>query len=125
VEPALVLVDHGSREAAANRVLEEVAERLRRRLPGRLVRVAHMELAPPSLGDAFDACVAEGSREVVVLPYFLGPGRHSADDIPRLAREAALRHPGVAVRVAEPLGVHDALVDVLLDRLAEASPEGS
>jgi sirohydrochlorin ferrochelatase len=117
---AVVLVDHGSREDDANAVLEAVADLVRRRLPGTLVRVAHMELAPPALAEALDACVREGAREVVVQPFFLAPGRHGAGDVPRLACEAAERHRGVSVRVAAPLGAHPGVVDAVLGRLAEA-----
>ena len=35
--------------------------------------------------------VAAGAREIVVHPDFLGPGRHSREDIPRMAMEAAAR----------------------------------
>ena len=114
---AVVLVDHGSRAPEANALLEALAERVRARLPDRLVRVAHMEIAPPSLGEAIDACVAAGAREVVVHPYFLTPGRHAVRDIPRMASEAAARHPGVAVRVTGPLGLHDGLVDAVVARI--------
>lgn len=119
-EPAIVLVDHGSRRAEANASLEEVAELVRAAAPGRLVRCAHMELAPPALADAVADCAREGAREIVVVPYFLAPGSHSTRDIPRLAREAAARHPGVSVRVAEPLGVHPALAEVVLERARRA-----
>jgi sirohydrochlorin ferrochelatase len=117
---AIVLVDHGSREAAANAVVEAIAAALRRRLPGRDVEVAHLELAAPDLGEAVARCAARGAREVVVLPFFLAPGRHSTGDIPRLAAAAAARHEGVSVRVAPPLGAHPALLDAVLDRLSES-----
>ena len=62
--------------------------------------------APPTIGEAFDACVADGARTVVVSPYFLSPGRHWQEDLPALAAEAAARHPGVRYLVAAPLGLH-------------------
>ena len=117
---AIVLIDHGSREAAANAVVEEVAAALRARLPGRVVEVAHLELAPPDLGEAVARCAARGVRELVVLPFFLAAGRHGARDIPRLAAAAAERHPSVSIRVAPPLGAHPALVDAVLERLSES-----
>ncbi len=117
---AVLLVDHGSRRAEANAVLDRVAERVRRRRPGWIVHAAHMELAPPTLAEAFDACVAEGATEIVVHPYFLAPGRHSTDDIPRLVREASRRYPDVRVRISEPLGLHDRVVDAVLDRVERA-----
>lgn len=115
---AVVLVDHGSRAPEANAVLEAVAERLRARLPGRRVRVAHMEIASPGLDEAIEACVAEGAREIVVHPYFLAPGRHASRDIPRMAERAAARHPGVVVQVTEPLGLHDGIVDAVVARIS-------
>jgi sirohydrochlorin ferrochelatase len=114
---ALLLVDHGSRAASANRVVAALARKLAKRLPGWIVRFAHMELAAPTIAEAVDACVAAGAREIVVHPYFLAPGRHSTRDVPALARAAARRHRGVRIRVTAPLGTHDGLVDVVLDRI--------
>ena len=118
---AVVLVDHGSREAAANRQLSAVAAALARRLPGRRVETAHLSIAPPSVPDAIAACVAAGVREIVVMPYFLGPGRHASHDVPRLAREARARHPGVRIRVAAALGVHAGVVATVVARVRETA----
>lgn len=124
MRPAIILVDHGSREPAANAVLEQLAERLRIRLPERSIHVAHMEHGPPFLGDAIEACRAEGAREIIVHPYFLTPGRHSSQDIPRLVAEAAARVPELTLRVTEPLGVHEGIVDAICDRIAQVSERG-
>ena len=107
---AVLLVDHGSRRAEANEQLEALARHLARRLPERLVRVAHMELAEPDIGAGVEACVDAGAEEIVVIPYFLGPGSHTRRDIPRLVGEAAARHPELRVRI----------VDLLLDRVTAA-----
>lgn len=117
---AVLLVDHGSRRAEANQQLDALAERLARRLPDRLVRVAHMELAEPDIGAGVAACLGAGVEEIVVIPYFLGPGSHTRSDIPRLVAEAAARHPQLRVRIAEPLGLDERIVDLLLDRVAAA-----
>ena len=122
---AILLVDHGSRRAEANEQLEEIASRVRTREPNRIVRIAHMELAPPSISDGIAACVAAGAREIVVHPYLLAPGRHGSHDIPQRVREVAVRHPGVDVRVSHPLGIHEKLVDVILERVAEAEHGGA
>jgi sirohydrochlorin ferrochelatase len=116
---AILLVDHGSRSSAANRVIAALARKLRRRLPGAIVEFAHMEVAPPTIAEAVDACVAAGAREIVVHPYFLGPGLHSSRDVPALTRAAARRHRGVRVRVTAPLGGHDLLVEIVLDRVGK------
>ena len=117
---AILLVDHGSRSAEANALLEGVARCVRESLPDRLVAVAHLDLAAPGMAEAVDALVVAGAREIVVVPYFLAPGQHGVRDIPTLAAQSAARHPDLRVRVAEPLGLHPGLVAALLDRVREA-----
>jgi len=117
---ALILVDHGSKLDAANRVLDDAAARVTARGGFGLVMAAHMELAGPTVGEAFDACVAAGAEDVTVALVFLGPGMHSTRDIPRMAREAAARHPGVRWRLTEPLGASEGVIEAVLERVREA-----
>jgi sirohydrochlorin cobaltochelatase len=119
-ERAVILVDHGSRERAANTQLAAIAAALARQLRGRRVATAHLSLAAPSLPAAIDACISEGAREIVVVPYFLAPGRHARYDVPRLARAARGRHPGVHIAVSAPLGVHAGLVAAVAERVRQA-----
>lgn len=100
--------------------MEGVADLLRGRVPAVAVVAAHMEAAAPSVALGFDRCVSAGANEVIVVPYFLAPGQHSATDIPRLAAEAVARHPGVSCVLTQPLGVSTALCDVVLERVIEA-----
>jgi sirohydrochlorin ferrochelatase len=119
---AIIIVDHGSRSAESNRLLDEVAGGFADRFGEacRVVEPAHMELAEPTLAQAFARCVARGADTVVVSPFFLGPGKHMREDIPRLASEAASRFPHVRHIVAAPLGVHGLILDLLAHRAAEA-----
>ena len=116
----ILLVDHGSRREQANAQLEMLAEEIRARLPDEVVRVAHLEVATPSIAEAVDACVAAGVDDLVVHPFFLGPGRHSAVDIPEQVAAAGSRHPGLRFRISEPLGLHPGIIDAILDRIGSA-----
>ena len=120
---AILLVDHGSRLGTANDLLAEVAALVAEEAPNFHVEHSHMELAEPTIGQGFDACVRQGAQDITVLPYMLGPGRHATKDIPRLVEEAARRHPGVAYRVSEPLGLHRLLARIVLDRVEDALRE--
>ncbi|MEZ6117818.1 MAG: CbiX/SirB N-terminal domain-containing protein [Pirellulaceae bacterium] len=113
----IVIVDHGSRREQSNLLLHDVVQ-LFRQITGRQnVHVAHMELAAPSITDAFQACVADGAQLVVVHPYFLSPGRHWATDIPRLAAEAASACGNVRYLVTAPLGLHNLMAQIMQDRI--------
>jgi sirohydrochlorin ferrochelatase len=117
---ALLIVDHGSRRSEANDVLPELVAMLRRESEFTIVFHAHMELAEPSIDEAFDACVSAGAEEVIVHPYFLSPGRHSTHDIPRMVGEAAVKHPEVSYLVTEPLGLHPKIGEVIMERVFES-----
>jgi sirohydrochlorin ferrochelatase len=116
----VLLVDHGSRLEDANALLDSIARAVAERIPDRLVRSAHLELASPGVPEALDALVAEGAREIVVVPFFLAPGRHSTQDIPGLVEAGVRRHPDVRMRVGAPLGAHPGLVEATITRIREA-----
>jgi sirohydrochlorin cobaltochelatase len=120
VSRAILLVDHGSRRPEANEQLEALAKLLRAREPGTRVATAHLELEPPDIGAALDALARDGAREVVLLPWFLAPGRHTREDIPRQVEAARARNSGLRVHVAEPLGLDAKLVELALARIADA-----
>lgn len=121
-DAALLLVDHGSRRPEAHHHLEWTAEQVRLRRPGLRVHVAHLELVPPSIAEALARCAAEGERRVDVLPLFLIPGRHSTHDLPEQVARAAEQHPGLVVRVLEPLGSRPEIAELILAVLAGANP---
>jgi len=104
-------------------MLADVARMLRAQAGGAIVELAHMELAEPTIEQAFAACVAQGARTIVVHPYFLAPGRHSTKDIPRMSRDAAAKYPGVSVSVTEPLGIDPRMIEVILRRVHETIAE--
>ena len=120
---AVLLVDHGSRRPAANTQLDELAAALRERLPTAVVvEVAHLELASPTISEGVDACVGAGAKEIVVHPWFLGPGRHTTHDIPRQVEQAVALHPGVTAHITPPLGLHPKLLDVVVERIEDQLP---
>ncbi|WMV17567.1 hypothetical protein MTR67_010952 [Solanum verrucosum] len=113
----VIIVDHGSRRKESNLMLNEFVAMFRERTKYPIVEPAHMELAEPSIRDAFSLCVQQGARRVIVSPFFLSPGRHWNQDIPSLTAEAAKEHPGVSYLITAPLGLHELLVDVVNDRI--------
>jgi sirohydrochlorin ferrochelatase len=113
----LILVDHGSKKSAANDQLLDVVDLFKRVAGASIVEPAHMDLAEPTIEQAFDRCVAQGATLVLVHPYFLAPGRHSTTDIPRLAAHAAAKHPGIPCHVTQPLGLDEKIIALILQRI--------
>lgn len=115
----IIIVDHGSRLPESNAMLEEAAARFARRFQQRyeIVEPAHMELAEPSISTAYARCARRGARRIVVVPFFLGPGKHWTQDIPTLTATAAGQFPDTQYHVAPPLGIDDLILELLEKRL--------
>lgn len=113
----VIIVDHGSRRDESNTMLLRVVELFQDLSGYQVVEPAHMELASPSIAEAFAACVRRGATAVVIFPYFLLPGRHWDQDIPALAAAAARQHPGVRYLVTAPLGLHPLMARIMQDRI--------
>lgn len=103
-QPALLIVDHGSRLPEAHAHLERLAAEVQALAHGWRVRAAHMDAAAPSIAEGIDACVRDGATEVFVYPCFLAPGRHLGEDLPARVAEGAAAHPAVRVRTLRALG---------------------
>ena len=114
---AILIVDHGSRRGESNDMLLEVAVRFAAVSEHTIVEPAHMELAEPTIAQAFAKCVERGATRVVVFPYFLSPGRHWTEDIPALVRTAATQFPGVQWLVTAPFGLHPQMLTIMQDRI--------
>ena len=113
----IVIVDHGSKRAESNQMLEQFVEMFRGQTQFPIVEPAHMELAEPSIATAFGKCVQRGATCVVVAPYFLAPGKHWNQDIPQLTAEAAQEHPGIDYMVTAPIGLHPLMCELIGTRI--------
>lgn len=81
-----------------------------------------MELASPSIADGIEDLVALGVGRIICHPYFLSPGRHSTEDVPRLIDEAVntLDMKGVKVITTDPIGTHlNVMVNAIGDLVEE------
>src|SRR5438876_5212317 len=115
----IIIVDHGSRLAESNEMLEEIARLFAQRFKDKydIVEPAHMEIAEPSIASAYAKCAQRGAKRIIVCPFFLGPGKHWTTDIPELTAAAAKNFPQTEFRIADPLGIDDLMLDLLDKRI--------
>ena len=109
--PALVLLAHGTGDAAGRGTLGRLLVALRAALPDVEVRLAYAGVCRPALADVLPDLPAG----TVVVPAFLAAGFHVRVDVP--GQLAAIGRDDVVL--AEPLGPDPALLDVALDRVRE------
>jgi sirohydrochlorin cobaltochelatase len=118
---AILLVAHGSRDAAADAEFRAVAAAYRAAHPEQRVEVAYLELAEPLLADGLDSAARTASR-VIVVPVFLFAAGHVKVDVPLAVAEARRLHPGTEFVVAPWLGVHPHLLSLARERAGGVLP---
>jgi sirohydrochlorin cobaltochelatase len=113
---ALVVMVHGSPKPAANKPVEAVVELTRARNVFPIVEIGFMECNEPTIAQAIDRCIEQGATTIVAVPYFLHLGTHVSDDLPTILDESQSRHPDIAFRMGEYLGLSPLLSDLLAKR---------
>jgi sirohydrochlorin ferrochelatase len=111
----LLLVAHGTREAAGAVEVTAIADAVRDRLGGEPVAVAYVDVLRPGIADVL-AMLPVGPSPVVLVPAFLAAGYHVRVDVPREVAASGRSD----VLVTSPLGPHPALVAAAYDRLRAA-----
>lgn len=120
----IVIIDHGSRVKSANTEFEELVRSFAALRDLAIVEPAHMELASPTIAEAFDRAVAAGATEIVVHPFFLAFGRHAREDVPRQCEEAAKRWPELRWSLTDPVGSSPHVFDAIAERVEHAKQSG-
>lgn len=119
----IILIGHGSPKKEANNI-DIVGKMLHNSIhPGcedNCVRSAYLEFGKPSIPDAIRQCAEEGATRIICHPYFLSSGMHVTKDIPEIIDEARGSYPDVEIVYTEPLGVHDKLVQIVIERIQTA-----
>jgi sirohydrochlorin cobaltochelatase len=121
-DDCVLLIGHGSREAASNAEFEAIASAFRLARPELRVETAYVELARPLIAEALAALAAELPR-ITVVPVFLFAAGHVKNDLPLAIAEARRAHPGCQISAAPALGVHPALAELAFQRASLCLPE--
>jgi sirohydrochlorin ferrochelatase len=122
MKTALLLIAHGSRREEANADARVLAQMLAARGSWLVAVPVFLELAQPDITTGAKQCVAAGAERVILLPFFLSAGTHVVEDLEAHRRSLGEQHPHVEFLLAQPLGCHPLLVEILVQRALEALP---
>ena len=123
MKESILLLGHGSPKKDANN-LEHVGKMLHNMLHAGCtedcVKVAYLQFAEPGIMDTIRKAVNEGAKKVILHPFFLSPGMHVTKDIPGMIDEARRLYPNVKFIYTEPLGIHEKLAHIVMERISAA-----
>ncbi|MDI9643696.1 MAG: CbiX/SirB N-terminal domain-containing protein [Candidatus Verstraetearchaeota archaeon] len=126
----VLLVGHGSKEPYNREAVRCFAESLRGEYG--YVGYAFIQIDQPNILSALEDASRSGVDELVVQPVFLTRGIHVDRDIPELlglpadSRSGAIMAGGREIKVfyGMPLGTDDRILEIIKDRIREASGAG-
>lgn len=116
----VVLLAHGSQRGSDTiDGLREMVRRLQERLgaDNAMVRMACLEFIQPDLPQAVAGLVSEGCTDITVMPFLLGQGTHTTDDLEEEIARSLEAHPQVRIKASDVFGPDPALVEIVLKRV--------
>ncbi len=109
---ALLLVGHGTRNPTGQQQFLRLAEHLRTAVAPQQLDFAYIELQSPTIDEALLRLHAQGVQHVVLSPALLFAAGHAKQDIPEAVERAKRVAADLQVTCAEPLGCHEALLEL-------------
>ncbi|MCK9420469.1 MAG: precorrin-8X methylmutase [Nitrospirae bacterium] len=123
MKESILLLGHGSPKKDANK-LDQMAAMLHTMLHAgcaeNCVKVAYLQFAEPGIMDTIKDSVSRGAKKVILHPFFLSAGLHVTKDIPEMIDEARGLYPEVTFIYTEPLGIHEKLAHIVMERISAA-----
>jgi sirohydrochlorin cobaltochelatase len=117
LKAGIVLFAHGSRDREWAQPFEQLAATLSKKIDGP-VKLAYLELMPPSLEQAIAELVGAGVSSIRVVPVFLGQGAHVKEDLPKLIASARKKHSGATITLDSAIGEQAMVVDAIAAAIA-------
>ncbi|MGN0129486.1 MAG: sirohydrochlorin chelatase [Methanomethylophilus alvi] len=121
---SVLLIFHGKKDSSDIQYEERDAEYLRER--GYEVSIAYERHQMPDIKNATENLLKSG-RDILVIPMFVSPGRHTEETIPRILglvgrKEKDMDVGGRTIRMmyADEVGMHPDITYILKDRISEA-----
>lgn len=122
---ALVLFAHGARDPEWAEPFRAIAVRVAASRKDLAVKLAFLELQPPSLADAVTELAGSGHTAIYIAPLFMAQGGHLKQDVPKLLAEIRTRQPALTIELLPALGDVPGLREAIAGWLADTVPETS
>ena len=116
----IIVIGHGSPRKEANN-MDAIAKLVHHAIhplcARECVKIAYLQFAEPDIMTTVKACVDGGASKIIIHPFFLSFGMHVTRDIPEKIAEARSAYPGIEFVCTEPLGTHENLIRIAVERI--------
>ena len=103
---AILYICHGSRiKEAANQAMQFIQSFMQKRTE-KIQEYGFLELAEPTIEEAYEACIRRGATKIKVIPVLLLTAAHAKQDIPMVLNKLETKSPEVQVKYGSPIGIN-------------------
>lgn len=120
MKKGILYIFHGSRRHQSNKEAIQFFHSSSKLAPISIQHYSFLELAAPTIEEGFEKCVDNGATEISVVPVLLFSAGHAKKDIPNVLIKLKKKYPQVTIRYGQPLGVHEAMIDVIEEKIDKA-----
>ncbi len=119
---AVLYVCHGSRLREAQVQVAEFMSITMSEIKAPIQEYCFLELANPSMQEGVARCIERGATSIKVIPFLLLLTGHAKRDIPEQLNIMKKQYPNITFTYGAPLGIHDALIQIIIERMLEQQP---
>jgi sirohydrochlorin cobaltochelatase len=101
---AIIFFGHGARDERWREPFDRLVSLWCEQHPKNPVELAFLELMQPSLSGAIKKIVAQGIKDVVVVPVFFGQGSHLRNDFPKILEECRSEFSDISLSATPAVG---------------------
>ncbi len=117
----VILLAHGSQRGNdTSEGLQEMVRRLQSRLGNESkVVMACLEFIKPDLVEAVASCVDLGLKHITVMPFLLGQGTHTTEDLEEEIERSLEARPEAKISASPAFGCDPALAGIVVERVLQ------
>lgn len=117
--PSIMICGHGSRDKGAVDEFNQLAVRIKERLPEHQVESGFLEFATPVIRTGLDKLRDAGAKKIVCLPGMLFAAGHVKNDLPSEVNNYGAENENLDLVFAADLGIDARLLDAAKQRIEE------
>ncbi|OXT18053.1 cobalamin biosynthesis protein CbiX [Bacillus sp. OG2] len=112
---AILYIGHGTRSKKGAQEARDFLNKIIGKSAARIQEISFLELAEPSIGEAYENCIRRGATSIRVVPIFLLSAGHIKEDIPDILEKLKNNFPDIPVEMADPFGVQQAIIQAVCE----------
>ncbi len=117
---AILYIGHGTRAKKGAEEAKSFLQRVIQQVDVPIQEISFLELTEPTIEFGFQRCVERGATEITIVPLFLLAAGHIKKDIPDALLPLRAKNPDVQVKMANPFGVQEEILDAVEELVRSA-----